>query len=477
MTFLSFRRWAAAGLVLGATAPLLSNAQSFTPGYLVRAAGDTVRGELENGFWEDAPATLRFRTAPAAAVQEVSTRSLRGFGLSQGRFWRRQYLTYDAAAESRRDLTQLDAPRSRLVSDSLLTEVLVQGPVLLTVAFRGTTPHYFVQQTDRPPLELVARTYRRTGPDGRQYFSAVNNYKEQLRLYLPECPALAGRWEKLRFEARQLQQAIQDYNTQCLGQASVLTAQPRTARLRLEWGGLAGAAYTRATLGSGTATGFNVAVAPGGPQLETLPLEPFYLAGQRLESSVRPTGGLYADLLFPGRRVAGHAEVSVRAPETFTRTVTTGNPAYPTKTYALRGVQTLAALGVRLLRPVGSGQVLGGLGLLNVFTVLSRNQAEYPGVSGRSFRSQALPVRGQLGYTRQQVGVYLEGGYRWGRFTATAAARYFGGTVTDNTTVNSVLVEKDTGRPVAFSTSTYTLRNYQGQLTLAYRLNRNTDQP
>jgi hypothetical protein len=191
---------------------LTAQAQQFEPGYLVQANGDTVRGEVENGFWEDAPTTLRFRQQTAAPIQNRPTRTLRGFGLSSGRQWRAQILTYDAAAESRRDFVQPDAPRTRLVTDTLLTEVLLNGPIGLTVAFRGSSPHYFVQRAGQPPLELVNRVYSRTGSNGRQMLSTVNNYREQLRMYLqPECPGVADRWDRLRFEPGALRDLLVAY--------------------------------------------------------------------------------------------------------------------------------------------------------------------------------------------------------------------------------------------------------------------------
>ena len=43
---------------------LQTRAQAFEPGLLVRSNGDTLHGEIENGFWTEPPALIRYRSAP-----------------------------------------------------------------------------------------------------------------------------------------------------------------------------------------------------------------------------------------------------------------------------------------------------------------------------------------------------------------------------------------------------------------------------
>lgn len=450
-------------------------AQSYMPGYIVPTAGDTVRGELENEFWEATPATLRFRSAAAAEPQALRTATLQGFGFVQGRYWRRQYLTYDSLAETHTNLVQPGPLRTHLVSGSVMTEVLVDGPAMLT-AMRGATPHYFVQRPGRAPLELVARTSIQTSADGTSYVHAFNNYREQLGIYFADCPALAASWRALRFEPQQLQQAIRRYNTQCQGQSGDLAPGVPAKRPRLEWGILTGAAYTRATLSDGRSQGLPDSSPIDALQVQVLRLEPYYLNKVRLESALRPLGGLYADLLFAGRRWAIHTEAKARPLAALRYETPTGSPAFPAKTYELRGFQGAVALGLWVLRPLAAGQLLAGLGGSVLLTKLSRNQAEYPGVSSRTVGGLMLPVRGSLGYPARQAGGYLEAGYRQGRFTATASVRAHYGNVNDDTAVESIVADIRTGRSLGVVMPTYSLSNYQTSLTLAVRLNRNTDQ-
>ena len=43
---------------------LQTRAQTFEPGLLVRSDDDTLRGEIENDFWTEPPALIRYRTTP-----------------------------------------------------------------------------------------------------------------------------------------------------------------------------------------------------------------------------------------------------------------------------------------------------------------------------------------------------------------------------------------------------------------------------
>ena len=51
---------------------LQTRAQTFEPGLLVRSNGDTLRGEIENDFWTEPPALIRYRSAPNNPSQALS---------------------------------------------------------------------------------------------------------------------------------------------------------------------------------------------------------------------------------------------------------------------------------------------------------------------------------------------------------------------------------------------------------------------
>lgn len=465
--------------------PTFLLAQRFERGYLVRGYGDTLRGELENGFWEEAPTSLRFRTSATAGIQTWPTRSLQGFGFSSGRTWRAQLLTYDAAAESRRDFVRPDAPRTNLVTDTLLTEVLLDGAVGLSAAFQGSTPHFFVQRSGQPPLELVSRLYLRTNTEGRQMLSAVNDFREQLRHYLhPECPAVAQRLSRLRFEAGPLRDYLSAYAAACLGQsegvAQVATAQPTTtgSGLRLEAGVFLGGVFTSSRFTNPSDAVLTLAE-PSSPTqaIEQAALERPYLNNQSLEQSVRPVVGGYLDVLFPGRRFAIHAEGQIRSRSSYTATFSTGQPAYPTKTYMFgSALVPTVGLGFRVMRPIALGQLLAGAGAAAQLTSALSPRIEFPGGAARQFQGKTLPDIRVLETTQTQLGPYLEVGYRRGRLTGTVNWRYFSDFARDLSTIRSVVYTSSDNTLLSVNTTTYRYRTQQVQLQVAYRLNRNTDQ-
>ncbi|WP_303310155.1 hypothetical protein [Hymenobacter sp. BT730] len=455
--------------------------QTIQPGYYVRAAGDTVRGDLENAYWQDAPAIIRFRPQGQMALQTLRTRSLLGFGLHNLRNWRTQYLTYDAAAESNPAYLQTDAPRTRFVKDTLVTEVLVEGPITLLAAFQGTTPHYFLLYQEQTPLELVDRRYQYTGPDGRRYLSRVNDYREQLRAFLPACPEVESRISKLPYDEKAIIRLVQQYNTTCLGQPMAATQhndeKPKGQnRVRLDWGVQTGAAYASTTAHSEKPDAEPGTVYSSTQGYDLIAVEMQYLKNERLESSLRPLAGLYADILFPGRHFALHTEGSYRTMQRYQKEFTSGQAGYPRKMYRLSGNQITAQLGFRMLRPLQTGQLLAGAGITMAFTSLRENEAAYPGATNLTYKGINLPRRNRLTYPYQQVGLYVEAGYRWKRFTSTISWRYQEGLLEDRTAVESIVIAQPSNTFIDVIHTEYNLRSHLGVINIAYRLNRNTDQ-
>ena len=51
---------------------LQTRAQTFEPGLLVRSNGDTLHSEIENGFWTEPPAFIRYRSTPNSPSQALA---------------------------------------------------------------------------------------------------------------------------------------------------------------------------------------------------------------------------------------------------------------------------------------------------------------------------------------------------------------------------------------------------------------------
>jgi hypothetical protein len=186
-------------------------AQVFQPGWVLLAKGDTLRGEVEDNAWEEAPERVRFRAAAGAAIETYTVPTIRAFRLREGRFFRLETLPLDRGAQKQLSylapwLTRKPQP------ETFLVEVLVDGPASLLRTAVADVQHYYVRRAGQPALELAERYYLRE-QDGRQTMADGNNYKGELLTYFGDCPAAAQAIG--RFEASALVAVVQAYNRQC----------------------------------------------------------------------------------------------------------------------------------------------------------------------------------------------------------------------------------------------------------------------
>ena len=307
-------------------AALRSHAQTYEPGLLVRSTGDTLRGELENSFWVEPPAFIRYRATPGSSSQLFQPRQLRAVSFTGGRYFRYGALPINHAAE-----VQLDRlPRGYLTdvrTDILLAEVLLEGPAeLLRVATNGIA-HYLIRRAGQPYLELSERQYLRETPLGGWVVANANNYAAQLGAYFGDCPAAAAAAAKAPFTTPGIAAVVQAYNGTCTavsgpGRNWLAQAKPRR-RLAFQGGLLAGGRYNRTeTQGSGD--------------------------GDCSDCQVHPYAGLYAELFQPSRTFAVYGELSVSPFRGQGRLYTyNGTPTISYDEFGYRGLLGTARLGLR----------------------------------------------------------------------------------------------------------------------------------
>jgi hypothetical protein len=393
----------AAALLLCAPA---ASAQTFEPGLLVRSTGDTLRGEIENGFWKEPPAFIRFRATAEGPSQVFRPRQLRAVRFTNGRYFRYEGLPIDHAAETRLE----DLPRGRatnIKTDSLLAEVLVEGAATLFRVVRPGSLHLLLQRPTRPVLDLCSRQYLRQGATGGWEVAEGNNYRSQLALYLADCPAASRAAQAAAFTAAGLTDVAQAYNQTCspARQPGWSGLQVATPRRRVSWQGgvLAGLRYNHLE-------DDNVAI-PG-----------------CTDCAARPFGGLYAEALLPGRRTAVYGELSMgsfhnqmsRYAEVVTSTpdprcvgCTIETRSVVVSTFRYQALMGTARIGVRyFFRLPHEQQLLFGLSyeLNPLWNVKGSFQP------GPSF----TVVDGDIGYPPVWLVPALTAGWRWHRVSALA---------------------------------------------------------
>ncbi|GAB3868734.1 hypothetical protein GCM10028824_14450 [Hymenobacter segetis] len=279
-------------LLLLAAAPLFTlqtHAQVYEPGLLVRANGDTLRGEIENGFWVEPPASIRFRPGPTAAIETLKPRQLRAVLLTNGRYFR-----YEGLPINHADVTELarlpHGYATNVQVDSLLAEVLVEGPMTLFRVVRPGSLHLLLHRAGQPVVDLCERQYLRHAPNGGWEVTDGNNYRNQLALYLADCPEASQAAKSAAFTPAGLVAVVQRYNQACgparqAGRSWLAVAAPRR-RVSVQGGALAGVRYNHSE-------NSNVNLA------------------DCTDCEARPFGGLYAEVLLPSRRTAVYGELNL----------------------------------------------------------------------------------------------------------------------------------------------------------------------
>jgi hypothetical protein len=207
----------------------------FRPGYIVQAAGDTVRGEVDYRDARFSTRQCRFRSAPDASVTVFQPDGLRAFGLRDGsKHYRALALPAPAGASSQ----AATAPARRY-----FLEVLVNGPATL-YSWRDDerTDHYFVATDTFPLTELV---HRKVLLEQERIMQEQNIYRTTLAQALVGCPSAQAQLPALSFTTRALAGAVATYNACQHPQAQVLAAAPvRLSRQLPRFGLVLGAKRT-----------------------------------------------------------------------------------------------------------------------------------------------------------------------------------------------------------------------------------------
>lgn len=313
-----------------------TRAQTFELGYLVLSHGDTLRGEVENGFWEDPPKKVDFRNNATAPITTYAARQLRSVYLSSGRLLRHELLPIDRYAETRTDRL-LPHLRRNQQPDSVLTDVLVMGEASLLGVTLDQVKHFFVRRQQQPYLELTERKYLQLR-NGHQYEVDANDYRTQLLVYFGNCAEAIQAADAAPFTAAGLTRVVQAYNLRCSAtrRAGRETTPMQAVRPRVAWqlGVLGGARYNTVRL-----------------------RESYYsnnVPGLNLDKRVHPQVGAYADLLHPGRRFAFHTALLVSS---------FGRRSSPDHPLDWRGVLAMVQVGPRaFFKLTPSRQLILGLG-------------------------------------------------------------------------------------------------------------------
>jgi len=215
-------------------ATLSARAQAdFRPGYVVRPAGDTVRGEIDYRDARFNATQCRFRAAPGAAIQTFSPGQLPGYGL------RNEGKTYRALPLPQPDSAAAPAPVYFL-------EALVSGPGnLYFLRDAARADHLFVVTPSLPLTELLHRKVR-VEREGRVFMEEQNIFRTTLVQALAGCLPAQRQLPELAFTERSLRSVVASYNgCQAAPGAAAAPAGASPPQLGIHVGLLLGGKQTR----------------------------------------------------------------------------------------------------------------------------------------------------------------------------------------------------------------------------------------
>jgi hypothetical protein len=446
---------------------LTTQAQAFEPGVLVTASGDTLRGEIENNYWETNPVSIRFRAGSTAPIVSYTPQQLRAFQLGRGRYFRTELVPLDRQAETRIDLLQRGLSTNQQ-PETVFAEVLIDGPAPLLRFVLPDVTHYFVRREKQGYLELTERKYLKISRDGHLGVVDGNTYRIQLLQFFGDCPAAAHLVETARYTATDLAAVVQAYNQSCsgtgqAGQSFLAAAKPvRTYDFNL--GLLAGAQFQSLRMhrsSSGT------------------PEEAATFDGVDLTRQAQPVAGVYADLLLPNRKLALHADLTVSLLGKSGVLPAQGN--VPAAEYRWKGTIATAHLGLRYFVPLGEQPHLFlGAGITLDRVGVTESSLRYGDGQTRTLGPYTIPRQSLLLELEttpySTVGpLYAEIGFRRGPLTAALDVRTFSPTTFTDYAVVSRIYRDPQGQIVGLDLTQYKGRFWIANATVAYRLTKNRD--
>ncbi|MDU0369472.1 hypothetical protein ACFPAF_03630 [Hymenobacter endophyticus] len=388
---------------------------------------------------------------------------MRELQLSSGRQLRREVLPIDYGA--RTTINQLSTTSvSAQGPDSVLADVLLEGPASLLAIETSDVKHFFVQREQQPYLELTERRYL-LERNGRQQVVDGNNYRAQLQVYFGDCPAVVTALAKTPFTASALSNLVQLYNTTCSTTrqvGSLVAPAKRGPSVKILVGPTLGMRYNSQRLRAAEAAGQEVQT----------------LDGVQADGRLHPQAGIFFDVIFGGRKLALHSGLTYARFGGVTAVASPDGSDQWKGELAWQGAMTSAELGLRFMPSLGSAtQLVLGTGftlppMQSFRTQLLRYGTTSPRLIDNTYPVPTLSEYPLFGFERTLL-PYMEAGIRRNRFTLLLHARRYG----KESYYDPLVVSTSSYNYPAYSIRgySYTTRTVSVALSLGFQLNSNSD--
>jgi hypothetical protein len=252
----------------GAAAQVGGVAASAEPTYwdatVVTADGDSLTGQVAGWPWSRTPRRIQFRPEASAAPTTYAPAALRSVTRTDGtrRLVRRSVQIDQVPSDPEAATAYLRSDRPARVRDTLLLEVVVEGPLsLYTVQGRppprGRAParrrsHHFVDAGGT----IVELIQRRRYVSSERAVQTIPRYRQQLAVRMDDCSDVRAKVATLPFDLNRIRALVADYNRCVDGASRFVQEEQRT--FATSFGVLGGVSREQFALSTRQVDGFDV---------------------------------------------------------------------------------------------------------------------------------------------------------------------------------------------------------------------------
>lgn len=185
--------------------PVLLLAQkNFQPGLVVLNSGDTIKGFVDYQEWASNPKKINFQPVGEMPVQVLTVSDIAYFEINGNDAYQRVAATIDQAPVA---ISRVEHEGFRLdVFDTVFLRVLLKGSRLALYELIDDKSHFFLQEKEGQPKELIYRVFHDKSSVGNIY--RLHTYRDQLKVYATE-PATLHLIENSLYNQKQLVKVIE----------------------------------------------------------------------------------------------------------------------------------------------------------------------------------------------------------------------------------------------------------------------------
>ena len=182
--------------------------RKFVSGYYITKQGERVEAQINDQNWDRNPTFIEI--TKGSEVMRLGVAELTSFGLSTGDAY------YAYSVEVDKSPTKLNAiePNSQPIieREMVFLKAIVKGAAsLFYLKDANAKEHFYVQNGDEEPAELIYRTIKHES-EGKSGYTKLPIYRGMLSAKLTDCPKVTQDVAKLPFTQKALKELLENYN-------------------------------------------------------------------------------------------------------------------------------------------------------------------------------------------------------------------------------------------------------------------------